>query len=241
MKKLLVTTLIVAMGASVSMATMINVDADGADLGLFGNGTTATSAIWAGQASAYLANNANWGEYISVFQLPDLGGESVSNVTLKVALKADTWQNWGNVDIYGVRSSASATVALSDYGVYGDNAGNGTKVQDNFFLSGTGDGTYQDYSTDASGNTAFKSWLVDQYTNVGVGGYVFLRLQPDGLTSAHGISAGTSEYTDTAGNNGGVGGSTPVLTIETIPEPATLGLVAGFAGAIIFIRRKFMI
>ncbi|WP_372846130.1 PEP-CTERM sorting domain-containing protein [Pontiella sp.] len=40
-----------------------------------------------------------------------------------------------------------------------------------------------------------------------------------------------------------IGGSTDVAaaTLTVIPEPATLGLVAAFGGAVLFIRRRFMI
>jgi hypothetical protein len=31
------------------------------------------------------------------------------------------------------------------------------------------------------------------------------------------------------------------MTLDVIPEPATLGLVAAFGGGIVFIRRRFMI
>ena len=42
-------------------------------------------------------------------------------------------------------------------------------------------------------------------------------------------------------DEGDSGNSAPELDMQTIPEPATLGLIAVMGGAILFIRRRFMI
>jgi len=235
MKKLLTTTLIVAMGASASMAAVINIDADLLDQQARGNGTTATSLNWSGQASDQISG-AQSGELIVQFALPDLAGETISSANLLASLEAPTWQAWGNVDVYGVRYSSAVAVALSDYAPFSDAAGNGTKIMDNFYVSGSGTAAYVDLNTDATADTALASWLTDQYTAGAVAGdYVFLRFQPDHMDAINN-NAIAFATANTAGE------TTPVLTIETtIPEPATLGLVAGFAGAILFIRRRFMI
>jgi hypothetical protein len=56
----------------------------------------------------------------------------------------------------------------------------------------------------------------------------------------------TSEQSDfkvvsSAGNGFGVDSIGATFTLSVIPEPATLGLVAAFGGAVLFIRRRFMI
>ena len=234
MKKILGTTLMIAMGASVSMASIYNVDAPLDDQQVRGNGTSATSLNWVNQQSDQLSG-AQSGEIVVQFALPDLGGETISSANLLASLNAPTWQAWGNVDVYGVRYSPSVTVALSDYAPFSDAAGNGTKIMDNFYVSGSGTAAYVDLNTDASADTALASWLTAQYTaGAVVGDYVFLRFQPDHMdaVSSHAVAFATADT---------VSQTTPVLTIETIPEPATLSMIAGFAGAMIFIRRRFMI
>ena len=234
MRKILATTLIAAMGASVSMATIYNLDAPKDDQQVRGNGTSGTSLNWVNQQSDQISGSAS-GELVVQFALPDLGGETISGANLLASLNAPTWQSWGNVDVYGVRYSSSVSVALSDYAPFSDAAGNGTKIMDNFYVSGSGTAAYVDLNTDASADTALASWLTAQYAaGAQVGDYVFLRFQPDHIdaVAGHAIAFATADT---------VAETTPVLTIETIPEPATLSMVAGFAGAIIFIRRKFMI
>ena len=235
MRRVLAITLVLAFGTSVSMAALINIDADLLDQQARGNGTTATSLNWSGQASDQISG-AQSGELIVQFALPDLAGGTISSANLLASLNAPTWQAWGNVDVYGVRYSSAVAVALTDYAPFSDAAGNGTKIMDNFYVSGSGTAAYVDLNTDATADTALATWLTDQYTAGAVAGdYVFLRFQPDSMdaVTSHAVAFATA---NTAGE------TTPVLTIETvIPEPATLGLVSVFAGAILFIRRRFMI
>ncbi len=61
---------------------------------------------------------------------------------------------------------------------------------------------------------------------------VFFRLGNDGTDVGVNAFMGTG-YGDVTG--------TGQATLTVIPEPATLGMVAGFGGAILFIRRKLMI
>ncbi len=66
-------------------------------------------------------------------------------------------------------------------------------------------------------------------------GWVFFDIDTDGdytLLLPQGTSGGTDNSTAV-----GFGG----MTFDTIPEPATLGLVAVFGGAVLFIRRRFML
>ncbi|RKX47680.1 MAG: hypothetical protein DRP64_00425 [Verrucomicrobia bacterium] len=234
MKNTLLATLTIALGTSVSMASVINIDADLLDQVVRGNGTSGTSLNWSGQAGDQIAGTAS-GEMVVQFILPDLGSETIGSANLLASLNAPTWQAWGNIDVYGVRYSSAAAVALSDYAPFSDSAGNGTKIADNFYVSGTGTGAYEIFNTDAPADATLAAWLTDQYTAGAVAGdYVFLRFQPDHMDAVgtHGVYFATANT---------LAETTPVLAIETIPEPATLGLVSALAGAMIFIRRRFMI
>jgi len=185
----------------------IDIDASLADQQVRGNGTSGTTLNWISQQNDQLSG-AQSGEIVVPFMLPDLGGQMISSANLLAALNAPTWQSWGNVDLYGVRYAASESVLLSDYASFSDAAGNGTKIMDNFYVSGTGTATYQELNTDATGDDALAAWLTAQYdAGAQAGDYVFLRFQPDHM-SAVGGHAITFATADT------VAETTPVLTIE---------------------------
>jgi len=230
MKKKLIAMLAIACCASVSMAAVIDIDADLLDQQVRGNGTTGTSLNWSGQANDQVSGSQS-GEMVVQFVLPDLGGEAISSANLLASLNSPTWQTWGNVDVYGVRYSSAAAVALSDYAPFSDSAGNGTKIMDNFYVSGSGTAAYVDLNTDATGDAALAVWLTAQYTAGAVAGdYVFLRFQPDHMDAVggHAITFATA---NTAGE------TTPVLSITTVPEPATIGMLGLGALVAMLVRR----
>ena len=217
--------------AGESSATLVTVGAD-FDTYLNGNGTTATAVGWGGDAIEQVAGT-NSREYILVFQLPSLSGESITTADLAASVHAPPWQSWGNIDLYGIRSDAADnTVVPGDYGVYGDSA-SGTKIQDSFYVSNSGTGAYESLSTNSSGDSALATWLDAQYSSVGAGGYVFLRMQPD-HTDAIGIHAVqfiSANHTT---------GTTPLLSITTVavPEPSSLAFFGISLLAMSVLRKK---
>ncbi|RKX45194.1 MAG: hypothetical protein DRP64_05090 [Verrucomicrobia bacterium] len=185
----------------------IDIDASLADQQVRGNGTTGTTLNWIAQKEDQISGVQN-GEIVVPFLLPDLGGQTIATANLLAALNAPTWQSWGNVDLYGVRYAASESVLLSDYAPFSDAAGNGTKIMDNFYVSGSGTAAYQELNTDATGDVELAAWLMAQYDAGAVAGdYVFLRFQPDNMAAVggHAIQFATADT---------VTQTTPVLSFE---------------------------
>jgi len=221
MKKSLIAMLTIACCATVSMATVYNIDADLLDQVVRGDGTAGTTLNWSGQQDDQIAGTQS-GEMVVQFILPDLGGDSISSANILASLKAETWQAWGNIDVYGVRYSSASAVALSDYAPFSDSAGNGSKIADDFYVSGTGTALYEIFNTDATADTALAAWLTAQYAGGAVAGdYVFLRFQPDHMDAVgtHGVYFATADSANT----------TPVLTITTeafVPGPPVANFTA---------------
>ena len=242
MKKILATTLIAAMSTSVSMAAVINEDVDDGSthIGLNGAGTPIVYnpgeyIITAGDDNS--SSNRDDESAVLVFQLPNLAGETISDANLSSSIKIQ-WPGAGSyplgLDLYGVRYSDTHTVLASDYLAIGS-TGNGTLIQDDVVSlanNNAGSASFIARETSASGDAALVTWLTDQYTaGATAGNFVFLRFTPDASSSNPWQIASFGHTTE----------ATPVLTIETIPEPATIGLVAAISGALLFIRRRFMI
>ena len=239
MKKLLATTLIVAMGASISMAdALAPILADGNDQVAYGDGT----GKWFGQSENRIGkeSTARYNAFIIPFALPTLSaGESISSASISLNVKSQSGPYGGdtawNIDVYGVRASNSSVVDLNNDGFIGANDAGATKVDDNFFVvdpvSSVALGVH---SSSAAGETALGAWLQTLYTgSVPNQTYAFLRFNSDDAAMVFGRYL--TVYSGNATSN------QPALTITTIPEPATLGLVGAVAGAMLFIRRKFMI
>ncbi len=127
-----------------------------------------------------------------------------------------------------VLSDISATFATYDLIVYGagyDGAAGGN--QGAYTVGGT---TYYMQKTTTDNATLVQSSDIDSADGVDVGNYVVFS----------GLSGDIQTLTVSALNGStGIGGIQVVGTV--IPEPATLGLVAVFGGATLFIRRKLRI
>ena len=226
MKKLLVTMMALGLVASASMADVLApITSDANDQEIYSNGTSK----WVGQSTGRIGTGgpgAIDATMVYVFALPTLpAGQSVSAATLSFDVTAINTFNPGDLldmDIYGVGSrSSSAVDAVNDYR-------SGSLLEAGLLNQSA---TLGVHSTTAA--SVFGTWVQSLYDGGAVAGdYAFVSLQTTAVnpTASTYYTVGTSS------------GSAPTLTLTTaIPEPATLGLVATFAGAILFIRRRFMI
>jgi len=122
----------------------------------------------------------------------------------------------------------------------GERAGN-TKIQDNFIVNLT-ESPWQwpdsTHSTDSAGDANLASWLQSQYTGTTPNAaYAILRLNPDAVPvgTYRGVRIKSSDAA--YGDSPEPGEIRPTLTVETIPEPATIGLL-GLAGLGAMIARR---
>jgi len=165
------------------------------------------------------------------FQMPTLpAGHTISTANL------DLYHYYGSAgyphegDLYGVRTAAADTVFAADF-YAGELDTSATLLQDAFVTSVWPDPTELWEETDAGGDAALAAYLTANYS---AGDWVFLRLSPNlGNIADYSATALYRYRDDTNVNN-------PVLTIETIPEPATLGLL-GLAGLGAMIARRLRI
>ena len=141
---------------------------------------------WVGDSVLY-CGGANY-EYnkgdmcaVVVFQLPDLGGETIASANLTFTGQRQ-WETVWNIDLYGVRSSSSSSAVITnDYG-FGPGT-SGTLIQDDIMTPGDANTTWISKATDVTGDANLASWLTAQYASVGAGGYVFLRFNPDNVVA----------------------------------------------------------
>ena len=224
MKKILATTLIMAMGASVSVADILTINADGNDTTWRSNG----SSVWVGQSTARVGGEqaGSYNSHVMPFLLPTLPvGHAISDVNITAIV--DSTSNLDlvgeYVDIEGIRTSATSGTLATDV--------SGTVIANDLYelTAGFPTGTV----IFGAGTAGFTSYIQGLYDAGKAGEYVFLSLTPGA------VPANNSRYFTIQSGNGG---TAPALNITTaIPEPATLGLIGAVAGAMIFIRRRFMI
>ncbi|WP_372795816.1 PEP-CTERM sorting domain-containing protein [Pontiella sp.] len=113
--------------------------------------------------------------------------------------------------------------------------------------SGVNPGSYWfGNDSEASGFNPVKEAHFD--ITVGSDGWSVYNLKQDGTTFGQTTTLPTWDggtyselaYVKVTGETAAAGGFFDNLTIEAIPEPATLGMVAVFGGAVLFVRRRFM-
>ena len=117
---------------------------------------------------------------ILVFELPDLRGASIVSANLGFTVKAANWMseaNHSNLNIDALRSGPRGTaVQASDFTGLGIVPPE-TNIQVNAVSWNSSFPC--DCKTDGAADLALGEWLAEQYTNVGIDGWVFLRLAPD--------------------------------------------------------------
>ena len=134
--------------------------------------STATNA-WIGNLGGTQTRNV-----ALVFQLPasrPLNSSARASMSFRLSDTSNVARTF-NVDLYGVRHSAAATVLTNDYA-------DGDLIQDNIMVPTTTNGTL--LSTSIEGSAALSDWINALYDNGAVGNdYVVLGLRFDGTPDA---------------------------------------------------------
>ena len=201
-----------------------------ADLGSASTNASASSGPGNGVADGGRDNIAVGhgaaGEFRGVvfaFKLPTLpAGETVTSAQFS----ADYWTPQGDVSGWGVNASAvrvapTAAVAASDYGQWtGGVYSNGTKLQSDFVTGATA-GSYGslNVSLDSTAQSTLGSYLAGNYA---AGSYVFISLNANAIIPDAQIG---KRLFFTSNKADGSIVFAPELTLTTVPEPASLGLL----------------
>lgn len=151
-----------------------------------------------------------------IFQV--MGDDATIGIGSNGSLDGHWWQQAGGVLSMGIDATGITTILIDDTGQAGD-----PDVNPYVHFQ---DGAVLDMSFFGTAATA-GTWTLMELENNDI--------DDQGLVLAAGdAAAGWSLNVDNSGTNG-------LLTATyTIPEPATLGLVAVFGGSVLFIRRRFM-
>lgn len=186
-------------------------------------------------------NAPSAGCMVMAFQLPTLPAGSVfTAASFTDQLASFSGTPAFNVDMYGLsRVASEATILGTDY--YAGTLDSGaTLIQDNILtpstpVRGTQAWPYLSFTTNTSANTALINFLNTMYANgANAGKYVFIRLSPD-IAS---MPTGNNAYNITSAN---AGNSFEIPTItytsEVVPEPASVGILAG-SGLLLLACRK---
>jgi hypothetical protein len=194
------------------------------------------------------SDNATARNVVYVFQLPTLAaGESFADATFSFTLLQNgatqvSGANFASsgtpafsLDLYGLGRRASAAVAAGDvyFGATPD-ATDATLLLQSFITSTTSVGTVN-FSA-----PTLATYLNEQYASgAGAGGYVFLRLNPNGAAGSGNTepgyrvsmaeNTGTTSYSKIA----------PVIDYAVVPEPGTAFMaIMGGAGLLLLRRRS---
>ena len=227
---------------STAGAAIIDIPCDGADKTYRDDG----SSIWVGQKNAGVGMDSSARElgHVLVFELPDLGGETIQSANLLMHAWDSAWGTSLSLDLYALRRDASNATAASDMyrGPWDTSSGLRTPIMQAYAVKVAGNPappSERNVETDAAGDTALAAWLAGEYAaGAQAGEFVFLLVTPDtdyvGGSNSY-IYFDTGDTT-TVQSYGATYVQNPLLTITTIPEPATMALLAvGVFGAL---RRK---
>lgn len=223
MNKIVIAGIIMLLG-SLAAADLVSCTPQVTDQSFRSNGTTQGSAGHTNLSFGVQAPNIHVGSVL-VFQVPDLNGKAVTGAELSLTFISNglkvTDPNT-HLDIYGVRySPTSSAVTSNDY------LGAASLLVENWLHldSTTAPGTYT-----AGNNAALTSWIADQVGTTG-GGYIILSVRQNA------IPGGTTTYSYLTANSANATENVPTLTLTTIPEPATVGML-GLGTALVMAARR---
>jgi len=144
--------------------------------------------------------------YVIPIKLPYLNpGQTITGAQLSFSYVGKNGSPAHNIDVYGLArtsTSISPVPVPGDYYV-GTNDTANSRLQQAIIGPSSAPGAV------TCSNAALVSWLQAQYRAVGSGGYVFVRLNPDGTESSNNL------YYDVANSQTPIRASIPVLTITT--------------------------
>lgn len=223
-KKLWLTILLTAMAFAAGAAVFdvisdTNDDAFKDDGVAFGNWRT---TFRFGYDSAFLEYSV-----ILPFQLPDIGGQTISIADLEVYAEDSAYGSALNGDLYGVRVSDTATLVFSNdfyRGVWDTSGTHGTAIQQTYIYKAYGNPAPLNARTNncsLSGKAALAAYLQSIYDNdpAAAGKYVFLRLNLD-----QNYTSGVNSFIYV--NSANAAASQPVLRITTGATAPTAGFTA---------------
>jgi hypothetical protein len=206
------------------------------------------------------ASNRVYGNSAFMFQLPVLApGETITGATLRLAelVDASAGTPAANVDIWAIGfdnnnpplNSAAESQAYFFNGSNDAGAGFGTgaarmKIQEDFLLPGDVvlSGSPVTHTTSASGNASLLAYIQSLYANPNVipgTSNLLLRLNYDNDTYAPTTATTANRFTLGSADNA-TASNQPLLTLTTtqVPEPATMGILAGTVLMLNVRRRK---
>lgn len=220
----------VAMIAAVSLADLI-VPANTADTYSANGGVTlrpvTDTTLRIGQGAT--ADSADYYQMAVIpFLLPDLpAGERIDTASLSIEVTQNAYANLSsgqNLNIIGVRSATSSTVLAADF------SGGTTVASSVLYMDYDVPGIVADHTFSSAGLADYLQSIYDAPGYVSGSTYVFLRLapnEPDVRANSYLIIASANHTT----------ASVPTLTLTTIPEPATVGMLGFGTLMILMIRR----
>lgn len=185
---------------------------------------------------------------ILVFQLPTLlPGETISAASLTFAQAPFTGVGSlaENIDLYGLRYSASATVTTDDFyvGASGGDATNASLLHDALLTKGVAYGNSDstvdpaEFFTTSGGvggsSIGLTTFLNAQYTAGAVGGdYVFLRFNMDTFSTGNRLDVISAD-------NANINKPFIDVTITAVPEPSSAAALAGLGAlGLVALRRR---
>ncbi len=209
-------------------------------------GTSGAATRSATQDSNVGQNSGTPYSAATTYLLPDLGGLDVDSVDLEMEHRAEHLSDDNEpptataalfVKIQAADEGGGITLAEGDYLApmdYTGGIGMWTMIQDDYFTEGIGNETA--VSLSAAGASALKTFLQGYYDGTPSGGdYLVANFALD-LNDDTLAADGHDKYNINI-SPGGSGDSIYSMTIETIPEPATMSLL-GLGGLVALRRRR---
>ena len=203
-------------------AAVIPIKSDRADLNML-SGEGANGSEWNLPVGRIYGSQDRTALFM--FLLPAIPGETVTSASFKANQSIAATSLFGfNVDMYAVRVGATTATTTADFG-NGALSAVGTRIQDDFVIPSTPTGYV---NTNAAGDYALTSYLTSNYV---AGQYLIVRLNADYSTAP--TTPPDPYYSFRAFESG----DAATLTLTTIPEPASLGLL-GLSGLAMLRRRR---